>query len=69
MSHKVATVVTLEVRVPVPAGSNTAQVLEFVRTALSRDAYEGSTTQEGKLRNINANMLVVKLVRKETAYT
>lgn len=74
MSHKVAMTVTIQVRVPVPVGHTATGVVDFVRDCLSggidlQDALRLGVIDKPRLTRIDPNMLVVKLVKKETAYT
>lgn len=56
MSRKTSTVVTLQIRLQVPEGSNTAAILAKVRELLMAGTF------------FEVGDLVVKLVKKETTY-
>jgi hypothetical protein len=66
VSRKQRTVITLEIRLELPVGSNTAMALAYARQALLAEQSHLST--EHPMRSLNLDSLIIKLSRKETTY-
>jgi hypothetical protein len=68
MSKRV-TIVTLQIRVQTPEGSNTAEMLAFIREAIeAKVSLDKSLAPKVATSRIDLEDLVVKLVKKETTY-
>lgn len=76
MSKRTATTLTIQVRLRTPPGSNTTEVLEYVRGALQRHKFSTNEGSEGNpryekgapLRSLDTDSMIVKLEKKETVY-
>lgn len=66
MSKRSVTTLTVQVRIQTPVGSNTAEVLEYVRAALQ--SHKGGGDPEEPINSINTDSMIVKLEKKETVY-
>ena len=66
MSRRAVTTVTLQVRLRIPPGSNTAAVMEYVRSAIQSE--RGNYEAADPLASIDRESMVVKLEKKETTY-
>lgn len=66
MSKRTATTLTIQVRLRTPPGSNTAEVLEYVRGALY--AYKATGSIQQPVNSIDTDSMIVKLEKKETIY-
>ena len=66
MSKRTATTLTIQVRLRTPPGSNTAEVLDYIRRALcDHKTRELSSPQ---IRSLDTDSMIVKLEKKETVY-
>lgn len=77
MSKRTATTLTIQVRLRVPPGSNTAEVLDYVRAAIQRHKESEVQTGDGPrpryetkepIRSLDTDSMIVKLEKKETVY-
>lgn len=66
MSRRVATTLTIQVRLRVPPGSNAAQVLEYVRASIQSRKGGGDPTEP--INSLDTDSMIVRLEKKETAY-
>lgn len=77
MSRRVATTLTIQVRLRTPPGSNTAEMLAYVRAALELHKSSEINTGLGPterykhsepLASLDTASMIVKLEKKETVY-
>jgi len=77
MSRRVATTLTIQVRLRTPPGSNTVQVLDYIRGALVIHKSSQVNTGLGwtarykngdPLASLDTDSMIVKLEKKETVY-
>lgn len=77
MSKRTATTLTIQVRLRTPPGSNTSEVLEYVRAALQLHKSERINTglgpverytHEHPIASLDTDSMIVKLEKKETVY-
>jgi hypothetical protein len=66
MSRRSVTTITIQVRLRTPPGSNTAEVLEYVRNAMR--SYKGGGDPKEPINSLDTDSMIVKLERKETTY-
>lgn len=77
MSKRTSTTLTIQVRLRIPPGSNTSEVLAFVRAAII--AHKDDETQTGlgptrkyklgdPIASLDTDSMIVKLEKKETVY-
>lgn len=64
--RKVKTQLTLQVRVEVPKGSNAAEVMGYIRVAIS--SYGGGLDPENPFFSWGKEDVTVSLLKKETTY-
>lgn len=65
MSRRSVTTITLQVRLRIPPGSNTAEVTEYIRNAIKNSVFPDPATP---LSALDTNSMIVKLEKKETTY-
>lgn len=77
MSRRSATTLSIQVRLRIPPGSNTAAVLEFVRRAIKAGKNAEplvlqeefpKETKPNPLHSLDTDSMIVKLEKKETVY-
>ena len=69
MSRRSVTTLTIQVRLRTPPGSNTAEVLAFVRDAIeAKLELDRSLAPKAATSSLDLNSMIVKLERKETVY-
>lgn len=66
MSRRSVTTLTIQVRLRTPPGSNTAEVLEYVRSAVQ--SYKGGGDPAAPISSLDTDSMIVKLEKKETIY-
>ena len=65
MSRRSTTTISIQVRLRIPPGSNTAEVIEYVRNAIKNSVFPNPATP---LSSLDTNSMIVKLEKKETVY-
>lgn len=69
MSRRQVTTLSVEVRLRTPPGSNTAEVLTFIRNALEEAKSVGhSLAPANPVYTVDTKEMIVKLLKKETVY-
>lgn len=66
MSRRSATTLTIELRLRLPPGSNTAEILDYVRAAVGN--WKGGSDPVLPISSLDTNEMIVKLKKKETVY-
>ena len=66
MSRRSVTTIHARVSLRVPQGSNVAEVLEYIASALS--SHKGGSDPSLPISSIDTNSMIVKLEKKETSY-
>ena len=66
MSKRQTTTISIEVRLRLPPGSNTAEVLQYVRDAIQ--SHKGGGDPAEPINSLDTNEMIVKLKKKETVY-
>lgn len=66
MSRRSVTTLTIQVRLRTPPGSNTAEVLEYVRAAVQ--SHKGGGDPTAPISSLDTDSMIVKLEKKETIY-
>lgn len=64
--RKVKTMLTLQVRVEIPKGSNAAEVMNYLRVAIS--SYGGGLAPDNPFFDWTKDSVTVSLLKKETTY-
>lgn len=64
--RKTRTLLTLQVKIEVPQGSNGSEVMQYVRVAIG--SYSGGLDPESPLFNVGKSDITVSLLKKETTY-
>lgn len=71
MSRRTSTTLSIQVRLRVPPGSNTAEVLAYLRGAIVDQVVRDNTIPhqlEKPIAALDTDSMIVKLERKETVY-
>lgn len=66
MSRRSRTTLSIQVRIPVPPGSNAAEVIDYVRKSIQ--SYHGGLDPQEPIASIQVEEMIVKLQKKETVY-